>query len=191
MNFQKYIYTNLKSEFPGLKVFSSVTGAHILPGFITGNDHVQQKLAVLQVLEHSDLYALSFYPYLSSYLGNQYPENVFNTLMSVSDKPFAFAETGYTAQSFSIGINGSDLTIASDSEKQDKYLKDMLKACEERKAEFVINFVLRDYDSLWLDAGSHNNVSIASRDCGLIDETGKERASFTTWKNFWKRSINR
>jgi hypothetical protein len=191
MNFQKYIYTNLKTEYPTLKIFSSVTGAHMLPGFIDGNDHVQQKLAVMQVLEYSDLYALSFYPYISSYGANPYPENIFNTLMSVSDKPFAFAETGYAAQTLKMNIMGNDITIASDLEKQDKYMRDLLRACQERKAEFVINFALRDYDSLYTHVGSYNNISIVCRDSGLIDEVGKERASFTTWKNFWKRTIHR
>jgi hypothetical protein len=191
MSFQKYVYTNLKTEYPSLTVFSSVTGAHMLPGFIDGTDPVLQKLAVLQVLEYSDLYGLSFYPYLSSYLGNAYPENVFNSLLSVSDKPFAVAETGYTAQTFTINTSGADITVASDTDKQNKYMNDLLKACEERKAEFVINFVLRDYDSLWVDAGSRNDISIAWRDTGLIDETGKERAAFTTWKNFWKRTVDR
>lgn len=189
--FHKYVYTNLKTEFPSLKVFCSVTGVQMLQGFIGGNDHVQQKLATLQLLEYSDMYALSFYPYLSSYLGNPYPENVFSTLVSVSDKPFAVAETGYVAESFSMNTDGTEITVVSDHEKQNKYMDDMLKACEERNAEFVINFVLRDYDSLWVDAGSKNDLSIAWRDSGLLDELGKERKSFTTWKNFLHRTVDR
>jgi hypothetical protein len=184
MEFHQFVYSELKKTYPELTIFSSVTGAHIMPGFFEGNDFVQQRLAVLQVVEYSDLYALSFYPYLSGYLGNPFPENTFDELFNISDKPLAIAETGYPAQTFGIKVNPTtEVSIISDPEKQNKYFNDLFKAAQKRKALFVINFVLRDYDPLWNSIGSKNDLTIAWRDTGLYDENAVERPSAISWKN--------
>jgi hypothetical protein len=185
MDFHRYIYTELKKLYPNLMVFSSVTGAHIMPGFFEGNDYVQQRLAALQMVEYSDMYAVSFYPYLSGYVGNDFPENTFDELFNLSDKPFAVAETGYPAQTFSIKAGTNDVMIISDNDKQNKYINNLFKAAQKRKAQFVINFVLRDYDALWKQTGSKNDLSIAWRDSGLYSENGLERPSLVTWKKFF------
>jgi hypothetical protein len=189
IEFHRFIYQELKIAFPSLPIFCSVTGAQMLPGYFPDSDHVQQRLAALQLLEHSDLYAISFYPYISAYLGNPYPENSIEDLFSLSDKPLAIAETAYPAQTFTINMGGTDLTISADATKQNNYLNDLLKACEKRKAKFVINFVLRDYDALWASAGAKNDLSVAWRDTGLIDENGNERKAYVTWKNHFKHAL--
>jgi hypothetical protein len=191
LEFHQHVYMALKAFNPGLKIFSSVTGAQMLQGFLDGNDHVQQRLAALQILDYSDLYGLSFYPYLSRHLGNGYPDNTFDQLFSISEKPLAIAETAYPAQSCVINNSGENLSITSDEAKQLKYNVDLLKACEKRKAEFVINFVLRDYDELWNASGAKNDLSIACRDTGLLDELGRERPGFLTWKYYLNRFYKR
>lgn len=187
LEFHQYIYTQLKSAYPGLQIFSSVSGAYLLPGYFDGNDHVQQRLAVLQLMDYSDIYGLSFYPYLSSYLGNKYPENTFEELFAISDKPLAIAETGYAAQTFSINTGSGLATIQSDPTKQQTYIKDLLEACTKRKALFVINFVVRDYDQLWVQIGSPTDVHIAWRDSGFYDEDGNQRPALNTWKEYLSR----
>jgi hypothetical protein len=185
MDFHKHVFTELKASYPSLTIFSSVTGAHIMPGFFAGNDFVQQRLAVLQVLEYSDLYAISFYPYLSGYLGNAFPDNTFDELFNISEKPLAIAETGYPAQNFSIKIDDkTEVLVNTDAAKQNKYFTDLFKAAQKRKALFVINFVLRDYDPLWKSIGGKNDLSIAWRDTGLYDENAAERPSMVTWNQF-------
>jgi hypothetical protein len=189
LTFHEYIYTELKKAYPNIVIFSSVTGAHMLEGFFAGNDAIQQRLAVLQILEHSDLYALSFYPYLSNYLGNPIPDNTFDELFGISNKPLAVAETGYAAENFMININGSEVSISSDLQKQNKYMTDLLAACEKHKAKFVINFVSRDYDALWQSIGGKNDLSIAWRDTGLYDENGNARLAHTTWRKYLGHKI--
>jgi hypothetical protein len=51
--------------------------------------------------------------------------------------------------------------------------------------------VLRDYDSLWVNIGARNDLTIAWRDSGLLDESGAERPAFSTWKNYHRREVNR
>jgi hypothetical protein len=190
LEFHTYVYTQLKAAYPSIKIFSSVTGAHMLQGFFDNNDYVLQRLAVLQIVAQSDLYAISFYPYMSKYLGNAYPDNMFDELFNISDKPLAIAETGYPAQSFDINVNGTLLSVVSDEEKQNKYIGDLLSAVDKRKGLFVINFVLKDYDLLWQQIGGKNDLGIAWRDTGLYDENSKERQSSLTWKKYFKRHLN-
>lgn len=189
LELHEYIYAELKSEYPDLPIFCSVVGAHMLPNTFTGNNYLALRAATLQLLDHSDLYALSLYPYLTAYLGNPYPDNMLTELFSISTKPLAIAETGYVAQTFSIDVEGGKLTIVSDQNKQEKYMNDLLKACTKRKANFVINFVVRDYDDLWEAIGSPTGVAIAWRDSGLYDEDGNERKALTTWKNYLKKPL--
>lgn len=189
LELHEFIYTELKSEYPDLPVFCSVAAAHMLPGTFAGNDPMALRAATSELLEHSDLYALSLYPYLTAYLGNPYPDNMFTELFSISDKPLAIAETGYAAQTFSIDTEGGTLTVVSDQRKQEKYINELLKACTKHKARFVINFVLRDYDDLWEEIGSPTDVTIAWRDSGLYDEDGNPRKALTTWKNYLKKPL--
>jgi hypothetical protein len=184
VEFHQYIYTELKKKYPKLMVFCSISGAHLLKGLISNNDYVQQRLAALQLLEYSDLYSLSFYPCLTSLLGNPYPVNTFDDLFNISEKPLAIDETGYAAQSFSINTGAGRVTIEADADKQEKYIRDLLTACLKRKAVFVINFAVRDYDKLSEEMGSSANAKTNWRDTGIVDEKGIPRKAYTTWKEF-------
>jgi hypothetical protein len=188
VGFHSYIYSNLKALYPELTIFSSVTGAQLLPGFISSVDYSQQRLAALQIIESSDLYGVSFYPYMSDFQGNGYPDNTFDELFSLSKKPLAVAETGYIAQPFIINVNGTDVTISSDEMKQQKYISDLLAACVKHKALFVTLFVVRDYDQLWEDMGSGTDLSVAWRDTGLYDENGDARPALSVWKEYLSRT---
>jgi hypothetical protein len=189
VEFHEFVYVTLKGEYPELPIFCSITGAQLLDGYIDENDASLQRLAALELLEYSDLYAISFYPYMSKYLGSAYPSESFRELFRISDKPIAIAETGYPAQSFQLTVNSNSATIDSDPAKQNLYMQDLLKSCNDRKAVFVISFVVRDYDQLWEDLGSKDDITVAWRDTGLIDETGQERISFSTWRNYFDMPI--
>jgi hypothetical protein len=187
LQLHQYVFAQLKFTYPDLPIFSSVSIAYLLPGYIDGNDYVQQRLAALQVLDYSDMYGISFYPYLSSYLGNPYPETTFNAIFPLSQKPIAIAETGYAAQTFSFDLGSGPVTIESDPAKQQKYFKDLLAACEQYHVRFVINFTIRDYDQLWVQSGSPTNIGILWRDTGFYDESGNPRPALSTWKQYLSR----
>ena len=190
LELHEYVYLQLKSMYPDLPIFSSVAGAPMLKGFLEGNDHVQQRLAVMQLLQLSDYYAISFYPYLTNYLGNPYPENTFDELFSLSGKPVIIAETGYTAETFSMN-NGQDVvTIETDPLKQQRYLDDLLAASEKWRAKFVIYFALRDYDQLWAQIGSPADLNIAWRDAGLYDESGNPRPALNSWREWFRKRVD-
>jgi hypothetical protein len=185
LELHEFVYTELKQAYPGLPVFCSVSAQHLLPGYIGGNNVTQAREVLNQLLEHSDLYAISFYPYMSAFLGNPYPENSFDEILSLSDKPFAVAETGYPAQTFSMDIGNAIVTIEGSDDKQDAFIRDLLDAAASREnTQFVINFVVRDYDQLWVQIGSPIDINIAWRDTGFFDENGNERKSWSTWNEY-------
>jgi hypothetical protein len=187
LHLHRFIYTELKLAYPELTVFTSVSGAYLLPGFLDGNDHSQQRLAALQVLQDSDLYGISFYPYLSKYLGQTYPTTTLEELFSISPKPVAIAETGFTAQTFTIDVGNGPVTVNSDPTKQEWYIKDLLYSSDRIKAVFVIQFVIRDYDQLWEQIGSPTDINIAWRDTGLYDESGNPRPALSAWRDYLSR----
>lgn len=189
LELHEYIYQQLKFFYPELPVFSSVAGAPLLEGFVNGGDHVQQRLAALQVLQVSDYYAISFYPHLSSHMGNLYPEGTFDELFSIGTKPIIIAETGYTAQTFSMDAGNGAFTIDSDQEKQKKFVDDLLAASEKWNAKFVIYFTVRDYDQLWVQIGSPTDLTIAWRDAGLYDEGGNPRPALNSWRDWFERRL--
>lgn len=190
LELHEYIYQQLKFFYPELPVFSSLSGAPLLEGFLNGSDHVQQRLAAMQVLQVSDYYAISFYPHLSSHMGNPYPEGTFDELFSISTKPLIIAETGYTAQAFSMDAGNGAFTIDTDQEKQKKFVDDLLAASEKWKARFVIYFNVRDYDQLWVQIGSPMDLNIAWRDAGLYDEGGNPRPALNSWRDWFKRRLD-
>ena len=189
VSFHEYVYKELKLSHPNLSIFSSVSGTHLLEGYFDGNDVLAQRVAANQILEFSDLYGISFYPYLSKVLGNPYPSNTFDELFGLNTKPIAIAETGYPAQNFNINMSGVSVSIQSDESKQQQYVEDLMEACSKRDTKLIINFIVRDYDELWKYLGSEENITIAWRDTGFLNEQGKERSGFSVWKNYFKKPL--
>jgi hypothetical protein len=190
LKLHEHTYHSLKLLYPDLPVFSSVAGAPLLKGFLEGNDHVQQRLAVMQLLELSDYYAISFYPHLTGFGGNPYPDNTFDELFSISPKPLIIAETGYTAETFSMNNGHGLITIQTDPVKQQLFLDDLLAASDEWRATFVIYSTLRDYDQHWKQIGSPHDINIAWRDAGLYDEAGNPRPALNSWRGWYKRRVD-
>lgn len=182
MTLHRHIYTELKAAHPDLPVFVSVTGIDLLEGY-TDADHADQMRALADILDYTDVLGLSVYPYMTAYMTNSLPEDMFDRLAALTDKPIAVTETGYPAQSFSIDAGNSvRLTFESDAEKQARYTALLLDAAQEYDFVFVVNFVLRDYDALWRQIGAHEDLTIAWRDTGLYDEDGGTRPALDLWR---------
>lgn len=187
LEFHEYIYRELKALYPDLPIFSTVAGGPMLEGFIEGNDCVQQRLAVMQLLTLSDYYALSFYP-RQTMLGEKVQDDVFNELFSMSPKPLVVAETGCTAQHFSADLGRSFSTFETNPLNQQKFVDGLLAASEKWRAGFVIWFTLRDYDQLVARLGSTTQET-GWRDAGLYDENGQPRPALNSWRTWLKKKV--
>jgi hypothetical protein len=176
-----FIYQELKKAYPILPIAISVTGIDLLEGY-TEADHAQQMAGFSQLINQTDFLGISFYPYQTKYVTGPLPEDMFRKLFALTSKPMAFTETGYPAQKFSIRNN--EVTFEGTENKQNDYVSRLLKESAQANVLFVVNFVLRDYDELWQSIGGKDDITILWRDTGLIDENGKEREAFQTWKSY-------
>jgi len=182
MTLHRQVYSALKTAHPDLPIFVSVTGIDLLEGY-TDADHADQMRALADVLDYTDILGLSLYPYMTAYMTNSLPMDMFERLATLTDKPLAVTETGYPAQSFGIDAGGGvRLEFNSDDDKQADYIALLLDAAQEDRFVFVVNFVLRDYDTLWQQIGGREDLTIAWRDTGLYDEDGRARPALDLWR---------
>ncbi|GAB4296936.1 MAG: hypothetical protein Kow0098_20610 [Ignavibacteriaceae bacterium] len=180
-----YVYDQLKSEYPDMKIFVTLTGMDLVDGY-TYADHDNQIRAFNEIINYSDMYALSLHTFLSVFLADTIPADMFDKIFSISDKPICIAETSYPAEIFSIF---SETIVFNGSEsKQTDFFSLLFSASEKYKAEFIINFVIRDYDNLWKAIGSPDDITKVWKDTGFFDENGNEREVITLWRDYLSKN---
>jgi hypothetical protein len=118
---------------------------------------------------------------MSAYMTSPLPDDLFDRLAALSNKPIAMTETGYPAETFTYAANGTALTFESDTDKQNRYINLLLDAAQNHNFRFVINFVLRDYDRLW-SAMDLPELGIVWKDTGLYDGEGNPRTGLECWR---------
>lgn len=150
-----------------------------------------------QLINYSDFIGLSAYPYLgvsSSVNGNtnpaNFPTDYFEKYISLSpNKPLAFAETGYIAED--LIIPGLNINKQGNNNWQNDYLEKVLNICKNKKAKLFIWFCPKDYNALitnFQNQGGYSQQTIDLlsiwKDIGLINESGIQRPSYNTWRNW-------
>lgn len=186
MVLHRQVYAHLKTTYPDLPAFISLTAVDLVEGY-TDADHANQVRAFNDVIDYTDIVGLSVYPYMTGYMTNTMPTDLFDQLAALTDKPIAVTETGYPAQDFAINAEGLRLEFDSDEDKQTAWTSYLLESAAEHDFVFVVNFILRDYDAVWRLLGSHEDLSIAWRDTGLYDEDGNERPALEVWRSWLAR----
>jgi len=147
-----------------------------------------------QVIQYSDLIGLSIYPYLFGEIGLRGEANPADTLpadwlsrwaMLDPSKPFAITETAYIAQDLKMDTFGIEIT--GSEQHQAAYVQRLLNEAARLNAEFVIWFIMRDYDQFVTTIESFGIPSEAFliwRDTGLINEAGQGRPAFEIWQDW-------
>lgn len=178
------VYSRLKIKYPNIPFFISFIVDESNEGFGYAS----------QLTQYSDFIGLSAYPYVSissSQNGNTNPENFpanyFEKFIALdSNKPIAFAETGYIAEN--LVVPHYNLNKQGNESWQKLYLEKVLELSNSKRAKLFIWFCPKDYDALittFQNQGMNDveTVSILKlwRDTGLIDENGNSRASYNSW----------
>jgi hypothetical protein len=185
LDLHRHTYGGVKAVYPDLPVMASVVAGALLEGYT--DDPTEAHLAGLEeLLPYSDYFALSLYPYMTAYTTAQIPADLFDRLAALSDKPIAIAETGYPAQTFVVTIGGTEVSFDTDADKQNTYIRLLLDAAIEYEFEFVVNFVLRDYDAVLavITDQAILDIAVVWQYIGLYDDDGTERAGLETWREF-------
>lgn len=178
-------YRKLKQRYPGLPIFFTFTLGQ--PGRW---DDV--RAVVEPLLPYTDLIAVSTYPYLAAGLGGR-PEAIpldwFSQARELApEKPFAVAETGFTAEPVDLPTLGVHLPGRKVWQK--RYVKRLLGDMTGLDASFVVWFALTDYDRLWekAEAMGASELFKAWRDTGLYDERRHRRPALRVWKRYLRRA---
>jgi len=95
-----------------------------------------------------------------------------------------FVETNDSAER--LPLSQANVVINGTLEKQQDYYAHLLALAQKREFAFVISFVHQDYDRLWEKIESTSpELFKAWRDCGLLDENGKQRPAYEVWKSYF------
>lgn len=183
MTLHRAVYTHLKAAYPDLPAFVSVTGIDLVAGY-TDADPANQARALSDILDYTDIVGLSVYPYLTRYMTESIPTSLFDEIAALTDKPLAVTETGYPAQSFDFDDGNTSIAFVSDPQKQAEWSAYLLDSAAEHGFEFVVNFIVRDYDQLWRQIGASQGLDIIWRDTGFYDEDGNARLALEVWRSW-------
>lgn len=177
----QYVYQQLKILDPDFPILVSFTGMDLVQGYTDAN-HSEQMQVLNDIMNYTDYCGISLYPYLTGFLCDTIPTDMFDKIFSQLTKPIAITETGYAADS--ITVYGGSIVLNGSPQKQNQYITLMLNEAEDNELMFVVNFVLRDYDALWEDIGSPDDLLKVWKDTGLYDENGNVRIAYHNWF-FW------
>jgi Glycosyl hydrolase family 53 len=169
----------LRQRFPRLPLSESIT-LHKL------RDRQNPRLAeyrtkIQAFVQSHDFFAVSFYPFFLGLHSEQEFAEALDDLPTFSGKPIAVAETGHPAES--IKIRTWKLDFPSDARQQAAFVQVLLSRAQAHHYLFVTYWTARDFDELWKTfPESVKDLGALWRDTGLIDEAGRPRPAYETWK---------
>ena len=91
-----------------------------------------------------------------------------------------------------IDLSAFTITFKGTSEEQKQYVEWMLSEANRLDAQFVIWFVITDYDELWgvlKWVVMFNPLAKAWKDTGLYDGELKPRPALQSWDNWLSKSV--
>jgi len=186
LELHKYVYQQLKTLDPQFPILVSFTGMDLVEGYTNAN-HSDQMQVLNDMMNYTDYCGVSLYPYLTGFVCDTIPTDMFDKIFSYLPKPKAICETGYAADS--ITVYGGSIILNGSPMKQNQYITLMLNKAEEYDLKFVVNFVLRDYDALWEAIGSPDDLLKVWKDTGLYDEDGNARVVFQNWYYWLNKNV--
>jgi hypothetical protein len=174
-----HVYAAIKAEHPTLPVFASFSVHNMLNrGWKDRADMLQ---AYKALMDHNDLVAISFYPFMAGQSGQVDAALTWlDTEFAPYHKPFAVAEMGQPAQKLT--IPSLALTLDGNPQSQAAFHKKIFDFARAHPTAFVISFLYRDYDALWERIkATAPEAFMVWRDCGLLDENGAKRPAYDVW----------
>ncbi|WP_298898828.1 glycosyl hydrolase 53 family protein [uncultured Psychroserpens sp.] len=181
----KLLIQNVKSRieqlYPSLNISESISLHNLYePDIPNPTEYIDD---ILDYMNQMDFVAISFYPFFKNLHSRNEFQEVLDFLHDNINKSIAFVETSHIAEH--LVVPNLNLSIDGTEIEQNIYLETLFENAQEHNYEFIIWWTHRDYDALWetfpvelLDVGQ------LWRDTGLLDESGNERLSKTTWSHF-------
>lgn len=199
--FNAYVYTELKQRYPNLVVFSTIQYEHML-GLTEESRSLAIQLRhlyadvleseVKSLLEHSDLVAISTYPFMiennrfvkpDGRLDQDYYERAY-ALAAALGKPLAFEQTGFISRDLYIESRG--VTVPGSDARQQQFIEHLLRDSHVEDVAFVINFISHDYGTAY--GTSPGAMTWAYT--GLWNEDGSPKPALSTWDYYRAETAN-
>ncbi|XZE53578.1 hypothetical protein SH139x_005333 [Planctomycetaceae bacterium SH139] len=179
----QHVYEEIKKHHPDLPIFASCTLHNM---FKKQGDMLKDWK---ELMPYNDLVAASYYPFFVEDNDRLMALDWMITEFESFDKPFAIVETNDAAER--LPLPQANVVIEGTTEKQEAYYRKLLALAQEHEFEFVISFVHQDYDALWDKIKANApELFMAWRDCGLLDESGRERPAYSVWKEYFDLSLS-
>ncbi len=191
-------YIGLKQRYPSLVVFSTIQYEHML-----GLTEESRSLALqmrdaypnvlereaLDVLQYSDLVAISSYPFLvqnnrymtadgrldADYFARAY------AIAAALGKPIAFEQTGYISRD--LFVPSRNVTLPGSPDVQQAFLDRVLHDAHVQNTAFVANFVGIDYGNTYGLFESSQTWAYT----GLVNGDDTPKAALTVWDAYRQR----
>ncbi len=185
LELQQGIYTALKTDYPSLPIFFTLTGIDLVEGY-SGANHEDQMIALSQVISYTDYYAISLHPFFAEQPGAELPADMCDNIFALNTggKPACITETSFPAEETTMTAYNPDITLAGNPAKQKEYFQFLLAEAQEKHLLFVVNFLVRDYDALWAQMGYPEDILKAWRDTGFYNGFGLARPALRVWKGY-------
>ena len=182
---QQGVYAALKAAYPDLPVFVTLTGIDLVEGYSNAN-HADQATALADITPYTDYYAISLHPFFAEVPGGTVPADMCDNIFALNTgaKPACITETSFPAQRLTMRAYDPAITLDGSPEKQKEYFLYLLAQAQEHHLLFVVNFLVRDYDRLWIQLGRPEDVFKAWKDTGLYNGAGFPRPALSVWRHY-------
>lgn len=176
-------YSAVKKVNPKLPVFFTTEVLHYKRLARDAKQSEQEK-EVAELMRHSDLFAMSLYPYMSLETPRPLPENFLDFARRFK-KPIAVSESGMTSRDVPLKSYGVTL-LGSEAEQRD-FTESLLKTAARDKYEFVINFASTDSDRLVARLRPPlDDLARIWAFTGMQTGTGRPKPALPVWDGFLK-----
>jgi len=184
-----YIYDQVKLRYPNVVVFSSIQYEHMLGLHSWSHDLAEAvktdypnvlENEVSLLLQHSDLMALSTFPYMvqGNIVGADYFARAY-AVASAAGIPVAIDQTGYISEDY---LYAPLNTLLPGSEAlQNDFTGFLLVQALLGRFVFVINFIGVDYGTQF----GTNPADLTWATAGLVRTDGTPKPALTTWGAFF------
>lgn len=177
--FHQMVYRTVKKTHPGLPVFFTTDVNHYLERAKEARGSGQQ-LEVRELMNYSDLFAMSCYPHMSADTPWPIPEDYFQ-FARVFSKTIAVSETGMLSREVTV----FNLKLRGSPQDQKQYYDVLLRTAFREKYRFVVTFATTDFEKLvaQLPQEAQDLAGIWAYS-GLQSSNGKRKPALDLWDYF-------
>jgi len=180
-------YAAVKEKHPALPVFFTTEVMHYKK-LATEARKTDQVKEVAEMMQHSDYFAMSFYPHMSYDVPKPLPANFFDFARDYK-KPIAVSETGMTSRD--VELKSFKVTLRGSEAEQKQYLDLLLSIASRDHYQFVVQFATTDFEKLCEKLPAPVN-DMARIWCftGMQTSDKKPKPALQVWENYFKARYN-